>query len=312
MGSAQKNNDRNKVIEKNLASWLLYLCSTWITLVTPVVVGFAINDAYQGKSISGMRLSFYISCFFVHLLLSFIIFYSTTKKSVTLHFDEITAENKLYKDELLPNARAAAAVLRCQTQVIYSMLLELEKVIDRVQSWPADHPEEARQQEFDVALNNLLYPLTMNRETLFSFNGKSLYNFCLYVHNTDEDKLTIRWRDHDNRLATSGRSWLPGHGHVGLTFIQDELKICQDIVESSELSSTSSNRTDEKNYRSFLSIPVRDPENVSAGRKPLGVLVFTSSSPSQFSESRDAIFGAAVASILSVFVDEFQKTESAI
>ncbi|WP_147336845.1 GAF domain-containing protein [Pseudomonas abyssi] len=309
MKSESVNNEHNKKIEKNLASWFIYLCSTWITIGTPIAAGLFINDIYQRTDISSLRLSFYICCGIVHLLLSFFLFYSTTRKSVSSHFDKVVAENEEYENELLPNARKAANVFRRQTQVIYSMLLELEKTIDLITAWPVDYPEEKKKAEFNNAIESMLYPLTLNRAELFGYEGHDLYNFCFYIYNEESKKLEIYWRNHDDRMSTSNRNWAPGHGHVGLTYIQDELKICQDITKSSELSSSSSNNNDHKNYRSFLSIPVRDPQISAVSGNPLGVLVFTSNRAGQFSENRDAIFGTSIAKILSILVDELEKSE---
>lgn len=302
-----EGNHNNKKIDANLSMWLTQIGSTWAVLGAPIVVGLLVNDLYLDKDISGLRWTFYGGCLVIHIIIASILFYSGTKKSLSYEIDAVLEDNRRYEEILLPRALETYKNSRIQNLVIYTMVLELEKSIDEMNDWPEDHPNQEKWKYWTEALERLLYPLVRYRVELFGYKGEDMYNICLYMYNVEQDLLHIKWRSHDNRLKVSNRQWAPGHGHVGLTYIQDELKICKDIFESTELSLTSSLPEDKKNYRSFLSIPISDTAKLKGGGKPIGVLAFTSSAIGQFSESRDKIFSLSVAKILSIYIDESTK-----
>lgn len=302
-----EDNQKNKKIDANLSLWLTQIGSTWTVIGAPLIVGLLVNDLYLNKEVSPLRWTFYIGCLVIHIIISSILFYSGTKKSLSYEIDAALEDNKKYEEILLPRALETYKNSRIQNLVIYTMTLELEKSIDEMNQWPKNYPAQEKWKYWDEALERMLYPLARYRVELFGYRGEDMYNICLYMYNIEQDLLDIKWRIHDNRLKVSNRQWAPGHGHVGLTYIQDELKICKDIFESTELSLSSSLPEDKKNYRSFLSIPISDTAKLKGGGNPIGVLAFTSSAIGQFSESRDKIFSLTVAKILSIFIDESTK-----
>lgn len=174
---------------------------------------------------------------------------------------------------------------------------ELEK--DSKEGKKIDH--DALKKCFD----KLFTPLVRHRNELFGYGSDAFYNFALYLINENEQELFIAWRSHDNRLQVSNRKWRPGFGHVGLTYIHDEIKICHDISKSTELSSNTQVGSDQNKYKSFLSVPIRDnsfDEGKTKGtHRPIGVLVLTSNKESQFDFERDKIFILTVAKLVAMF-----------
>jgi hypothetical protein len=274
-----------------------------MTLIAPLVIGLFASKLFAGQDFTSTEITLYSISITVHLIFAIIIFYAGNRRSTTLSVEESLAETEKYKTEIIPKARAAYEVSKTQQSVTYLMTLELESLIDEVRSRPEDYPLAQGLKDWETGLNRILWHLVDHRTQLFGYKGDSLYNFALYMYDENSGDLFIKWRSHDNRLTTSNRRWKPGFGHVGLAFIQGEAKICQDIATSSELSDSATIESDKKNYRSFISVPIKDSYNILGGNKPLGVLVFTSNHVSQFSWERDKIFTLTVAKILSMYIE---------
>lgn len=116
--------------------------------------------------------------------------------------------------------------------------------------------------------------------------------------------LIVRARLCDDRLKKRNRSWKSGFGHVGLTHLHKEIKICPDITKSSELNSD--DESDNVNYRSFLSVPIMSP-NTTLEEQCLGVLVLTSADVNQFKIDRDGDFLQNFSYLLTIYIDCMAK-----
>jgi hypothetical protein len=296
-------NQDNRSIEDSIVSASIFCANTWMTLIAPLVIGLFASKLFANQEFTPTETTLYSISIVIHIIFAIIIFYAGNRKSTTLAVEEAIEETRKYKSEIIPKAKAVYEVSKTQQSVTYLMTLELESLIDEVRSRPADYPFAQGLRDWEVGLNRILWHLVDHRTQLFGYKSDSFYNFALYMFDESSQELFIKWRSHDNRLSTSNRRWKPGFGHVGLAYIQGEAKICQDITTSSELSDSAAVESDKKNYRSFISVPVKDSYNVLGGNKPLGVLVFTSNHVNQFSWDRDKVFTLTVAKILSMYIE---------
>lgn len=296
-------NHANRNIEDSIVSASIFCANTWMTLIAPLVIGLFASKLFASQNFTSTEITLYSISITVHIIFAIIIFYAGNRRSTTLAVEEAITETEKYKSEIIPKAKAVYEISKTQQGVTYLMTLELESLIDEVRSRPADYPFAQGLKDWETGLNRILWHLVDHRTQLFGYKGDSLYNFALYMYDDKSEELFIKWRSHDNRLPTSNRRWKPGFGHVGLAYIQGEAKICQDIAISSELSDSATIESDKKNYRSFISVPIKDSYNVLGGNKPLGVLVFTSNHVSQFSWERDKVFTLTVAKILSMYIE---------
>lgn len=301
-------NEKNKRIETSALHVIVIVANAWITLFAPILIGFFITRLFSTDPFtSSEKLTAAISSV-LHIVFTYVIYKTSTRRSLSLEVDEIFAENEHFKRSVIPKALEVYETTKIQQTVSYLMTLDLENMIDEINNWPKTMPQSDKLKQGEEGLNRILSRLVKYRHELFSYKGDDLYNICLYLFDRPSENLTIQWRSHDNRLQTSNRSWAPGMGHVGLTFILNEIKICHDIYESTELSNSTSAPEDKAKYRSFLSVPIKDSAKLFNSGKPLGVLVFTSSSCGQFSLERDKIFALTVAKILSIYIEKCIKS----
>ncbi|WP_146750250.1 hypothetical protein [Pseudomonas sp. RIT411] len=298
----ENTNAANKRIEASIISAVIFSANTWMTLFAPLIIGVFASKLFAEQNFSLLEKTIYIVTTIVHLVFAAVIYMAGSRKSTTLAVDDLLTENRKYKTEIIPNAESLFETSKTQQSVVYLMTLELESIIDEMNAAPENLPFNDRLKFWEHSLTRILSHLVEHRSKLFIYQNDALYNFALYLHDRSSDELIVKWRSHDNRLKTSNRSWKPGQGHVGLAFIQGEAKICQDITKSSELSTTSTNPSDRK-YRSFISVPINDSGQIGDGKKPLGVIVFTSDYPGQFSWGRDKVFTLTVAKLLSILIE---------
>lgn len=298
-------NLKNKKIESNITSISLIFSSTWMTLISPVIIGLCISKLFSpDNNFTKTEIGFTAIAIAIHITLGLILYAATSRHSNSIEIDDLIAENKHLKKDVIPKAQMLYQTTTTQQSVIYLMTLELESRIADINAKPDDYPKSNRWEDWENGLKAILGHLTHHRSALFGYDGNSLYNMALYGYIKGDDELAIIWRKHDDRMSTSGRRWKPGFGHVGLAFVQQEAKICHDIFESTELANSSTNdETDKAKYRSFLSIPIRDSLESEDGKKPLGVLVLTSSSAGQFDWERDKFFTLTIAKLLSIYIE---------
>lgn len=149
----------------------------------------------------------------------------------------------------------------------------------------------------ETVLKNLL----KDREALFGYESKSRYNIAFYLYDPKDEQLEVCARYCDDRIDRKDRPWKSGFGHVGLTYLHKELKICPNINNSSELKIT--NASDKVNYCSFISVPVLTYDENNTDNDCLGVLVLTSALPNQFSLQRDKDFLQNISSLIAIYID---------
>lgn len=72
------------------------------------------------------------------------------------------------------------------------------------------------------AIEAVLYPWIIYRSEVFLYSSDSMYNFAVYLADNDDYRvatLNLVFRDCDDRMSTSNRSWTAGDGHVGFAFL---------------------------------------------------------------------------------------------
>ena len=316
----KEQNRKNKTIELGALQFILFLSNTWMTFFAPLAISLFVARLYTGVTLSTPEIWIFTICVILHVSFAFIAFRASSKRSLSIEIDKIIAENEDYKNEITPMLYNLYDTSQLQQQVLLYMTLELENLIDEFNDLYREresNSSEKNEKECDVkigdlvdkGLDRILRILAKFRAELFDYSGTSFYNICLYIYDEKANLLKVEWRKHDDRLETSDRDWKPGKGHVGLTFIQNELKICHDIFASTELSASASTSGDKEKYRSFLSVPIRDASKLSGdnGENPLGVLVLTSNAEAQFSFERDQMFVLTIAKILAIYIDKCTK-----
>lgn len=303
---SENNNNRN--IETHLFHAGVIAANTWVTLAAPILIGFFITQVFSEKKLGPSEIITFSFSAILHIFFTYIIYKASTRRSLSLEVDGLIEEVENYKKNTIPKAAQLYETSRVQQTVTYLMTLDLENMIDEINEKTSSSTPPEKLRRWEEGLNRILGRLVKYRHELFSYRGQDLYNICLYLYDAPSDNLIIKWRSCDDRLQASNRSWKPGLGHVGLTFILNEIKICHDIYESTELSSSATNPNDKKNYRSFLSVPIKDSSKLMTGGKPLGVLVFTSNACGQFSLDRDKLFALTAAKIISIYVEKCFKS----
>jgi hypothetical protein len=298
-------NLKNKVTEANITSVSTIFANTWMTLISPILIGLFISKLFStDNKFTGTETIFAVVAIAIHIILALILYKSGSRHSNSVEIDNMINELHTLKNDVIPKAQELYACSTAQQIVVYLMTLDLEARIGEINLKEKDYPIAQRWEDWANGLEAVLWHLVQHRVPLFGYSGESMFNMALYLYDKTDDDLFIVWRKHDDRMTTSNRRWKPGLGHVGLAFVQQEAKICHDIFESTELANSStSDSSDKTKYRSFLSIPVTDSFGASDGRKPLGVLVFTSSSVGQFDWERDRFFTLTVAKLLSVYIE---------
>lgn len=297
-------NLKNKIAEVSIANSSIIFANTWMTLISPILIGLFISKLFStNNQFTGSESTFVVIAIVIHIVLAVILFKSGARQSNSVEIDNLIDELQALKQEVIPKAQSIFASSTTQQIVIYLMTLEVDARIADMNSKSPDYPIPQRWKDWEAGLDAVLWHLVQYRTPLFDYQGDSLYNMALYMYDKQDDDLFIVWRKHDDRLQTSSRRWKPGIGHVGLAFVQEEAKICHDILESTELGNSNSNPSDKAKYRSFLSLPITDSFGNTDGRKPLGVLVFTSSSVGQFDWERDRIFTFTIVKLLSIYIE---------
>lgn len=306
--AVKAENDSNRRIETDVFHAGIVAANTWITLVAPILIGFFITRLFDKDKFTISENTIFAVSIVLHVFFTITIYKASTRRSLSLEVDGLVEEIEHLQGTIIPRAAQLYDTSKVQQTVIYLMTLELENMIDELNEKAKLSTDEENIKRWDEGLNKILAPLVKYRHELFGYEGQDLYNICLYVYDIPNDNLIIKWRRFDDRLQPSNRSWKPGAGHVGLTFILNELKMCHDIYDSTELSNSALGPNDKAKYRSFLSVPVKDSSKVLTGGKPLGVLVFTSSARGQFSPDRDKLFALTAAKLVSIYVEKCLKS----
>lgn len=296
--SLSDKNNVHKGVDASIVKDLSVLSAVWMTLVAPIVIAFVITDLFSSEGASTSLVYWVLIAIFVmvHVLLSVLTFRASSKPSTTIEVDALIEDERRHNEIEIPGLKGIYETARAQQLVTYLTTIALDECI-----------AEAKKGAITLsdALSKMLSPLVGSREVLFRFGSDGLYNFALYVFDGESQELKLAWRSHDNRIKTSNRSWKPGFGHVGLTYIHNEIKVCSDISKSTELGGGKPG--DEKKYRSFLSTPIKVMDVAGDSSKPAGVLVITSSKTNQFDFDRDKNFVLTLAKIVGLLIGELKK-----
>ncbi len=173
---------------------------------------------------------------------------------------EIESKNlelSLYKDEIKSSEKRSIAV-SASLSVLHGLI---------------NDPINNEHKKEDV--EKILAPLIKYRNEALSFTNNEFYNFAVYLYDPSNRQLYPYFRDCDNRIQKTNRSWRVGRGHVGIAFSQNAILISPDITQSN-LTGDNQLSTDKEYYASFISIPFVDEIN-EKDIDPTGVMVITSS-----------------------------------
>jgi hypothetical protein len=143
-------------------------------------------------------------------------------------------------------------------------------------------------------------------EQIFDMNASEMWNFAVYVYSKERNSLEPIWRrKHRNHPSSAeGRCWVPGQGHVGKAFVDNELKITGDATHEKVAAmmrppANNMRSYDHTVYRSFASIPFGD----DGDGDPCGVLVATSDHVDRFNDTNAEILRQAAAVLGTVICD---------
>lgn len=313
---ASENDRTNSGVTELLGTF----SAIWMTLIAPIIVGIFISHWFslsEGETINSVVLVFAAIFILVHFFLSYLEIKS--KKRNHTH-GEVTAIYDKYNEQVSTYNRLrgvfdySTSLNISQKTATYLVSNELDKAVGDLSKHLSGSPlplVDSEEALLEKHLNDLLWPLIVDKGSLFDYEEASLYNVALYVYNYESDKLDVKMRFHDERIMIQNRSWSPGMGHVGMAFLHKEIKCCPDIEQSTELRSKSEH--DYKTYRSFISVPIiacEDNENTET--RPHGVLVLTSAKENQFELQRDQMFLLTISKLLSIYLDKYEHAKKMV
>ncbi|EKN4074939.1 GAF domain-containing protein [Yersinia enterocolitica] len=304
---------RNQYKNARFSSYFIGFFSIWNAFIIPIILGIGISYLFQFQGrlidIPNYYIAFYVLLFVIHIIISFTFLYLDKKEDTSSHLEStINIYNNLANEFKSLTSRSLNQSELHQTQkavIHFTTLLIMNKLnimAERAQS--NDLTQENVTNDAGLFFNTVLGLLSSKREVLFGYKSESKFNIALYLYDPASNSLNVRARLCDDRLQQRNRSWKSGFGHVGLTHLHKEIKICPDITKSSELNSDDEN--DNINYRSFLSVPIMSPDS-TLNEKCIGVLVLTSADANQFKIDRDGDFLLTFSYLLTIYVDSMVK-----
>ncbi|WP_409161594.1 GAF domain-containing protein [Pectobacterium sp. B2J-2] len=304
---------RNQFKNAKFSNYFVGFFSIWNAFIIPVILGVGISYLFQfqGKlnEIPNYYIAFYVLIFIIHIIISFSFLYLDRREDTSFHLESVINEyNDLANKFNNLTTRSLNQIELHQTQkavIHFTTLLIKDKLsimAEKAQSQNLTHENVTT--DTRAFFKTVLGFLSSKREVLFGYKSESKFNIALYLYDSSSDLLTVKARLCDDRLQKRNRSWKSGFGHVGLTHLHKEIKICPDITKSSELKSDDDN--DNINYRSFLSVPIMSPDKTPAD-ECIGVLVLTSADANQFKIDRDGDFLLTFSYLLTIYVDSMVK-----
>lgn len=301
---------KNKYINSKFTGYFISTFSIWNTCFAPIIIGLGVSYVFLFKDdLSKLHPSFFIFCFVflvVHFSLSVGFHYLDKRSDTTIELSELVKKYNSISDDIekiYERMHLSTSLTATQKLVIYLTTLKVNSHIRDMIHGKRDGSlsEETMDNKLQDFFDTILSYLSIHREVLFSFVSESRYNIALYIYDNRNQELQVASRRCDDRIIRKDRSWKPGFGHVGLTHLHKELKICPDITKSNELKIT--NPSDKRNYCSFISVPILTYNESNSDNECLGVLVLTSAQPEQFSLERDKDFLQNIASLIAVYLD---------
>lgn len=168
-----------------------------------------------------------------------------------------------------------------------------------------------RQHPFNLEkdIDRMIDPLFLRRKIALQFNG-GRYDFALYLYNRESKKLERAWRNSDRDLQhiPQNRSWSPGEGFIGGTFVRPlGYWICPDTTaldpNSNIFRQPAEKITDTENYASFIGVAfgAGDPQSRQ------GVLIISSSLKGQFKEEPYTPLAEALKVILTLYFIHYRR-----
>ncbi|AWB66448.1 hypothetical protein C2869_08420 [Saccharobesus litoralis] len=322
--SFMKQAKANNLYSDRIVENVLLFSNIWTTLLAPILMGFGISYIWGLENVQNAEPFFYafgLIFLLVHLTVAYVVHQNNSKFSLysqaveleqeySSSLSELRSELARYKhgvktlSKLYSNQLTSLYIISFTTDQAIGLFQKLDNSFNGVKE--KDFWDTVREH-----LNSIMMPIVIEREALFDFKSEDLFNVALYFYNEDDDRLFVVSRECDSRLPQRNRQWKPGHGHVGLSFLHKEAKICPDITLSHELAKSAEDADDNRKYRSFISIPILrcdDNGDVNNGINPLGVIVLTSAKVEQFIEARDLQFLTIISKFLAIYlssVDSF-------
>lgn len=314
MSNAKAN---NKYSDEIVGKTLLF-SNIWSTLISPILIGLGISYLFGLSDSETVHIFFYLLAIIflsVHLAAAYIVHQNNSKFSLYSQAidlkDDYSAELADTRSELAQYKHTNKTLSNLYSNQMTSLFITSNITdqavgnINKLEGRESPLTSEEFRRLTSPPLASIIRTLSLERELLFGYQSKSLFNICLYMYDDTPKHLYVLHRDCDSRLPQRNRKWTPGHGHVGLAFLHKQTKLCPDILKSNELSNNALENEDNRHYRSFISIPILrcdDNGDIDNGINALGVLVLTSSTENQFDENRDLQFLNTISKHLAIYL----------
>ncbi len=231
-----------------------------------------------------------------HVVIAILATFALVKGKQFIHASgiEVVREEWREREEELQNEREKIERYKDETisliaksTAVQGSLSVLQTLIQKKINTPVQ-PDEVKA---------ILTPLILDRARTLDYQSDDLYNFVVYMYDSSSDQLNIFFRDFDNRLQITNRSWKIGRGHVGSAFAQNTTIIVEDATQTVNVLTTDRLKTDDSQYKSFVLSPIPDPD--LNAKDPLGIFVVTSNRENHFGED-DRILIDSFSIILSI------------
>ncbi len=171
----------------------------------------------------------------------------------------------------LQQARARISTLEADYTTYHMAVVAAVYGISRIEAM-----RRISEKDLKKAFEEVLSPWILYRSQIFLFReGDALYNFAVYLFDSDSGLLKVEYRSQDDRITTSQsqREWGPGDGHVGHCFGQRKTVFSlytEGEDDAQEIASTSQPRPKDKTYyNSFAATPLM------VGEEPKGMFIVT-------------------------------------
>ncbi|MBV1790270.1 GAF domain-containing protein [Marinobacterium sp. D7] len=284
----------------------------WNTLLLPILIAvfvtyiLELNKNPEG-SVSKLIWFLVVIVTFIHLFVVYLQYRGSSIDTLLKEYQEKDKKlNEVARDfeELKSFYEMDVECFSSQQKAIRFAVNSLSYAIGKLRNLELES-EKATVDEINEMVHSLIWPLVVYRENLFGFKAGVLWNIALYGLNADNELEPI-WRKCDERIKPRNRTWKPGFGVAGMSFLHKSIKYYEDIKENAV--NDDNTISDLETYRSIIAIPVIPCEDESSSDdfNPSGVLVITSSSESQFQLDRDADFLQIYANLLAVFLEKIQ------
>lgn len=326
MNGAMKNiftkSQSNLKASEKIESISLLCGNVWVSLIAPLLTGIFVAYYFQQGS-SGLNFVVYAVIavsLLVHMFFTWLIHTNNRKHSLSSEMLEIKEELTAKDAKIIQHQHSLneiSTLKSTQDSTLFILTNYIDEAIGQLNNVANENPNKVTIDDFNELfcshLEDFVKIIMHKREDLFGYKSDSFYNAALYGYTIEKDSLQVLAREHDSRIAARNRPWKPGHGHVGLTWLHKQAKICPDIKNSHEMPQYD---TVNSYYRSFFSIPILrcdDNGDMDNGLTPLGVFVLTSAHPDQFDRIRDFQFLGTTTKMIAIYLsyaESFMRVHS--